>query len=127
MVGHLFHSSPAVRLVSAVIAAAVLSENEVFHLLKDNKTVRVTNQKIDTKPNIYYISKTAPMNWPIEPKAPTPIRLWKDIADPLVRAFVGLTGLGVLIMLVKQLLFNDEPPVFTPKPEEEDAYGQKND
>jgi len=103
------------------------SENEVFHLLKNNKTVRVINQKVDTRPNIYYISKTAPLNWPIEPKAPTPIRLWRDIADPLVKAFVGLTGLGVLIMLGKQLLFSDEPPAFTQTLEEEDAHGQNND
>jgi tetrathionate reductase subunit B len=78
--------------------------------LKKNKTVRVINAKVDTEPNIYYISSTAPLNWPVEPIDPAPIQLWKNLADPIVRGLVGLTGLGVLVMLGKQLLLEDKPP-----------------
>jgi Fe-S-cluster-containing dehydrogenase component len=85
-------------------------KSDVARLLKKNKTVRVINAKVDTEPNIYYISSTAPMNWPVEPMDPAPIQLWKNLADPIVRGLVGLTGLGVLVMLGKQLLLEDKPP-----------------
>jgi tetrathionate reductase subunit B len=85
-------------------------ESRVSQLLKNKKTVRVVNQKVDTKPNIFYVSGTKPLNWPVEPKDPVPIQLWKDIAGPIVRGLVGLTGLGVLAMLGKQILLKDDEP-----------------
>jgi tetrathionate reductase subunit B len=87
----------------------------------------VINQTTDTKPNIDYISETAPMNWPVEPKAPTPIRLWQNIADPLVKGLVGLTGLGIFVMLGKQLLIKDEPPASGHEQGKEDAHEQHSD
>ncbi len=102
-------------------------ESDVARLLKSNKTVKVINQTTDTKPNIDYISETAPMNWPVEPKAPIPIRLWWNIADPLVKGLVALAGLGVLAMLGKQLLLRDQPPASGHEQENEDTHGQHND
>ena len=67
------------------------------------------------------------MDWPVEAKAPTPIQLWMNIADPLMKGLVGLTGLGVMVMLGKQLLLKDEPPDSGDEQEKEDAHGQQND
>jgi tetrathionate reductase subunit B len=84
--------------------------SDIARLLKTNKTVKVINKSTDTKPNIYYISETSPVDWPVEPKTPTYFQLWCKIADPIVKGLVGMTGLGVLVMLGKQLLINDQPP-----------------
>jgi tetrathionate reductase subunit B len=96
-------------------------------LLKEKKTVRIINQKTDTDPKIYYIDRTAPMDWPVEAKTPTPIQLWMNIADPLMKGLVGITGLGVLVMLGKQLLLKDETPASGDEQEKDDAHGQQND
>jgi len=95
-------------------------ESEAVRLLRRNKTVRVINPKTDTQPNIYYLSTTAPVNWPVQAEIPTAIQLWKSI-NPFVWGFVGLNALGVLAMLGKQLLVKDEPP------DNEDTHEQQND
>ena len=42
---------------------------------------------------------------------PGALEFWKNLADPAVKVVVGLTGLGVLAMLGKQLMLkNDAPP-----------------
>lgn len=79
------------------------SLTDAGRLLKKEKTVRVVNDRTDTRPNIYYLSETAPMNWPQVPKEPTPIS-WMKTLYPLVWGVVGLNALGVLTMLGKQLL-----------------------
>lgn len=84
-------------------------ESEVSRLLTKNNTVRVVNRTTDTRPNIYYLSATAPLDWPVEAKIPTPIALWKGI-NPFIWGLVGLNALGVLVMLGKQLLVNDPEP-----------------
>lgn len=78
-------------------------------LLKDRQTVRVVNRTTDTQPAIYYLDKTSPMDWPVEARPPEAIRLWKDIFNPAVKGIVGLSGLGVLVMLGKQLLASEPP------------------
>lgn len=83
-------------------------ESDVARLVKENKTVRVVNEETDTKPNMYYVSTTAPMNWPRKAESPTPIRWWASLAKPLVWAVVGLNALGVLVMFGKQLIIKDE-------------------
>jgi hypothetical protein len=83
--------------------------SEVARLLKSNKTVKVFNRQTDTQPNIYYMSMTAPIDWPVKAETPAAIQLWKVI-NPFVYGFVGLNVLGVLAMLGKQLLIKDDPP-----------------
>ena len=97
-------------------------ESKIARLLKSNKTVKVINKRMDTKPNIYYISGTTPVDWPVEPEAPTYFRFWWKIADPIVKGLVGITGLGVLIMLGKQLLINDPLPRPEHGKEKEDLH-----
>ena len=96
--------------------------SKIARLLKTNKTVKVINKTTDTKPNIDYISETAPVDWPVEPKAPTYFQLWWKIADPIVKGLVGMTGLGVLVMLGKQFLIKDQPPVSGHGKEKEDLH-----
>ncbi len=96
-------------------------------LLKEKKTVRVINQKTNTDPDIYYIDWTAPMDWPVEAKAPEPIRLWKAIADPLIKGIVGLSGLGVLVMVGKQLLVKEDEPESGHEDQKEETLGQQDD
>lgn len=79
------------------------SASEVAQLLKKNQTVRVINPESDTRPNIYYLSATAPLNWPVPAKMPSAIDAWKLI-HPVLWSLVGLNALGVLVMLGKQLL-----------------------
>lgn len=98
-------------------------ESEIAHLLKTKKTVKVINQTTDTKPNISYISETAPVDWPVEAKSPPYFQFWYKIANPAVKGLAGMTGLGVLVMLGKQLLYNDRPPIPEHEKENEDFHG----
>jgi Fe-S-cluster-containing dehydrogenase component len=84
-------------------------DSRVSTLLKQEKTVRIVNQKTDTDPVMYYVEKTAPMDWTVPAKAPLPIQLWRYGAGPLVKALVGMTGLGVLAMLGRQLFVKEVP------------------
>ena len=97
--------------------------SDIAHLLRTNKTVKVINQMTDTKPNISYITETAPMDWPVEAKSPAYFELWQKIVDPVVKGFVGIAGLGVLVMLGKQLLISDQPPASEHKKSKEDPHG----
>jgi tetrathionate reductase subunit B len=81
----------------------------VARLLKTKKTVRVVNYETDTEPAIFYVNQTAPRDWPVKAEAPLPIHLWRQVALPLVKGVTGLTGLGVLLMLGRQLIAGDEP------------------
>jgi len=85
-------------------------ESDAALLMKENKTVRVINQKTDTEPNMYYVSMTAPADWPRKAESPAPIRWWASLAKPLVWAVVGLNTLGIMVMFGKQLLIKDEEP-----------------
>jgi tetrathionate reductase subunit B len=102
------------------------TDRRAAQLLKQNKTVRVISQVTKTDPAIYYLSATAPMDWPGEGKPPEPILLWRQIGNPLVQVVVGLNALGVLVMLGKQLLLSDEPPEHAEEPGKEDADGPNN-
>ncbi len=76
--------------------------------MKKNKTMRVVNPESDTEPNIYYLNATAPVDWPVKAKVPTPIQLWGKFAKPFVWALVGINALGVLVMLGKQFMMPDD-------------------
>jgi tetrathionate reductase subunit B len=77
--------------------------------METKKTVRVVNNETDTEPDIFYVNQTAPRDWPVKAEAPLPILLWRQVAVPLVKGITGLTGLGVLFMLGRQLVAGDEP------------------
>jgi hypothetical protein len=63
------------------------------------------------------------MDWPVEAKSPAYFDLWRKIVDPVVKGFVGIAGLGVLVMLGKQLLISDQPPASEHKKSKEDLHG----
>jgi Fe-S-cluster-containing dehydrogenase component len=83
-------------------------DSHAAKLLKTQKTVRVVNQETDTDPVMYYIKQTAPVNWTVKAEAPLPIQLWRYGVGPLVQGLVGVTGLGVMVMLGRQLFVNED-------------------
>ena len=72
-------------------------------LLKTKKILRVVNQETDTDPVLYYVDQTEPMDWTVKAAAPVPIQLWRYGAGPLVKGLVSMTGIGLLVMLTRQL------------------------
>lgn len=84
-------------------------DSQAAQLLRTKKTIRIVNQETDTDPALYYIDQTGPMDWTIAAAAPVPIRLWRYGALPLVKGLVGMTGLGVLLMIARQLLIQEDP------------------
>ncbi|MCB2188155.1 MAG: 4Fe-4S dicluster domain-containing protein [Deltaproteobacteria bacterium] len=88
-------------------------KSEAGRLLAENraKAVQVVNQKTNTQPNIYYLGNPGPADWPVEARLPDAFQTWKNLAGPLVKAVVGLSGLGVLAMLGRQLLLKNDAPV----------------
>lgn len=81
-------------------------DSEASRLLKANqgRLVRVVNARTDTKPNMFYIASTAPLDWPVEARMPTPMKLMAEALTPGLRLAVGLSGLGALAMLGRQLM-----------------------
>ena len=59
--------------------------------------------KTDTKPNMYYLGDPGPGDWGGEAVVPASMVAMKQAA-PLIKGIVGLSGLGVLAMLGRQLL-----------------------
>lgn len=90
-------------------------QSAVSRLLKQQATVRVVNAKSNTEPAIYYVNATSPTDWPVEASPPNPIKMMRDVLNPILKGIVGLTGFGVLAMLGKQL--------FSPEPHEIHAAG----
>jgi len=82
--------------------------SEAHQLLKSGKNpiVTVVNEVTDTKPNMYYLDKTAPGDWTEPAVVPASMTAMKQLT-PLVKGIVGLSGLGVLAMLGRQLLVGD--------------------
>lgn len=81
-------------------------ESEAARLLEKNKDqlVRVVNARSDTKPNMIYLNSTAPLDWPVEARMPTAMATLTGAVNPLVKAVVGMSGLGVAVMLARQLI-----------------------
>lgn len=81
-------------------------DSEVSKLLRANegRVVRVIAKGHDTKPNMYYIASTAPEGWAVAPVDPLSFGVLSDLIAPAVKAAVGLSGLGVLVMLGRQLM-----------------------
>lgn len=86
------------------------TNSEAAKLLAANqgKVVRVIaklpGKEWDTKPNMYYIASTAPDGWAVKPVNPLSFDAFSQVVAPLVKYAVGLSGLGVLAMLGRQLL-----------------------
>ena len=77
--------------------------SQVAFLLKTQKIIRVVNQASDTDPALYYVDQTGPMDWTAKAAAPVPIQLWQYGLGPMVKILVGMTGIGLLVMLARQL------------------------
>ncbi len=79
-------------------------QSEAGRLFLENKD-RLTRvaAKTDTKPNMYYLGDPGPGYWGGEAVVPASMVAMKQTA-PLIKAVVGLSGLGVLAMLGRQLL-----------------------
>lgn len=72
-----------------------------------DKVVQIVNSESNTGPHMYYLTLSAPVasvDWPHEAVMPVSMAAMIDVVDPLVKAMVGLSGLGVLAMLGRQLL-----------------------
>ncbi len=80
--------------------------SDVARLLKEKETVRVVGNYTDTRPNLYYVSTTAPMDWPGKAEAPTAIGFLKALFLPVV-GVAGITLLSVLNMFARQLVTKD--------------------
>ena len=81
---------------------------EISIRLKNNNVIRVVNKVTDTKPALFYINETAPMDWPVPAEVPTQIKLWRNYASPFVKGVVGLSGFGVIVMFLSQLFTKDQ-------------------
>lgn len=82
--------------------------SEASRLLREKPTVRVQAKGIDTLPNIYYVASTAPADWPATVDFPPAFLSMAAVVNPVVKAAVGLSALGVAVMWVKQLLSPDK-------------------
>ena len=84
--------------------------SEAAMLLKENPgaVVKVIHPESDTKPNMFYLGSTAPMNWPVKAVMPTSMQMLTAVVGPVVKVAVGMSGLGVLAMLGRQLLASDD-------------------
>lgn len=85
-------------------------QSEVSRLLREKPTVRVQAKGVDTLPNMYYVASTAPADWASAAEFPPAFLSMASVVNPVVKAAVGLSALGVAVMWAKQL--------FSPEPEE---------
>ncbi len=83
-------------------------DSEVSRLLKDRITMRVVSKPVDTRPNMFYLDSTMPADWPGEVEYPAAHQAMTGFVNPLVKIVVGLSGLGVAAMFLKQLFTKDD-------------------
>ena len=77
--------------------------SEISKTAKANKLVRVTAPNTDTRPDLFYIEHTAPMDWPRDVEPPLPLRIWKSMLTPVTRYAGGMALLGIGAVALKQL------------------------
>jgi len=83
-------------------------ESEAGRLFRKNKAqLAVVTAKTDTKPNMYYIGDPGTGDWGGEAVVPASMVAMKQSA-PIIKGLVGLSGLGVLAMLGRQLLVGSD-------------------
>jgi tetrathionate reductase subunit B len=83
-------------------------DSDVSRLLRDRETVRVVSKPVDTKPNMFYLAETMPADWPGSVEYPAAHQAMTGFVNPLVKIAVGISGLGVAAMFLKQLFTGDE-------------------
>ncbi len=82
----------------------------------DQTLTQVVNRRSPTDPNLYYLGDPGPKHWPAQAKMPEALEFFKNLVKPAVNLVVGVTGLGVVAMLAKQLLMpGDAPPEHPPQ------------
>jgi tetrathionate reductase subunit B len=72
---------------------------------------------------MYYIASTAPDGWAVQPVDPLSFDFLAGVVAPVVKWAVGLSSLGVLAMLGRQLVTG----AGTPKDSEKPGEGNKED
>jgi len=81
----------------------------------------------DTKPNMYYIASTAPEGWAVQPVNPLSFDFLAGVVAPAVKWAVGLSGLGVLVMLGRQLVAGSGSGGATQSRHGQDGQDKKED
>ncbi len=84
--------------------------------------VRVENAQSPTAPNMIYVKNTAPVDWAHPAETPASMSALTGIIRPLVKLAVGLTGLGVLGALARQIFLPETPPA---SPRDPDEHGKE--
>jgi len=99
-------------------------ESEAAKKLASGEVLQVVHPRSQTDPNLYYLGRPGPTDWPREARLPTAWQTWKRLANPAVKGFFGLTALGVLAMLGKQLLMPQDRPLEPPEQEDGEKGGR---
>lgn len=71
--------------------------------------IRVENAQSPTSPNMLYVKNTAPTDWTRPAEQSSSLAFLNHVAQPLVKIVVGVTGIGVLAAVARQLCFPDAP------------------
>ncbi|MBI9079270.1 MAG: 4Fe-4S dicluster domain-containing protein [Pseudodesulfovibrio sp.] len=71
--------------------------------LKNKEQLTRVAARTETKPNMFYIGDPGPRDWGGEAVTPASMIAMKEAA-PFIKGIVGLSGLGVLAMLGRQLI-----------------------
>lgn len=81
-------------------------DSEASRLLQANRErlVRVVRADSDTEPNMFYLTDTAPLDWPVQAEIRSPMRALTGWALPGLSGLVGLAGLGVAAMAARRFL-----------------------
>jgi len=83
-------------------------ESEAGRIYRKNKaSITRVAAKTDTKPNMFYIGDPGLKDWGGEAVVPASMVAMKESA-PFIKAAVGLSGLGVLAMLGRQLFVGSD-------------------
>ena len=96
-------------------------ESEAGRLyLKNKAKLTLVTAKTDTKPNMFYLGDPGPRDWGGEAVVPASMVAMKASA-PFIKGIVGLSGLGVLAMLGRQLLAGSSSKDIADHKENDDA------
>ncbi len=82
--------------------------SEAARRLAKNYSVSLEYPGVETRPAMYYVKETAPMNWPRNPEVPVSMRFLTDWAGPAVNGLVGLAGIGLLAALTRGIIMPDK-------------------
>jgi hypothetical protein len=103
------------------------STSNVRKLMKKDSYVQVVNQETNTDPHIYYLGDPGVTDWPVKAQMPSAFAFWKNLAGPAMKVFVGLSGLGVGAMLLKQFVMPGDAPLHEENKGEENKGGDDHE